>query len=66
MYILCISVNHQIKYTAVPALTLFLEIVCFSLQGNQILSSLSLDEYKATLKMIKRAILATDLALYMK
>ncbi|XP_029310643.1 LOW QUALITY PROTEIN: cGMP-specific 3',5'-cyclic phosphodiesterase [Cottoperca gobio] len=34
--------------------------------GNQILSGLSLDEYKATLKMIKRAILATDLALYMK
>uniref|UniRef100_A0A6Q2ZFP4 Phosphodiesterase n=1 Tax=Esox lucius TaxID=8010 RepID=A0A6Q2ZFP4_ESOLU len=34
--------------------------------GNQILSSLSLDEYKTTLKMIERAILATDLALYMK
>ncbi|TWW63758.1 cGMP-specific 3',5'-cyclic phosphodiesterase [Takifugu flavidus] len=34
--------------------------------GNQILSSLSLDEYKSTLKMIERAILATDLALYMK
>uniref|UniRef100_A0A669E6Z2 Phosphodiesterase n=1 Tax=Oreochromis niloticus TaxID=8128 RepID=A0A669E6Z2_ORENI len=34
--------------------------------GNQILSGLSLDEYKATLKMIERAILATDLALYMK
>ncbi|KAK2852034.1 hypothetical protein Q5P01_008310 [Channa striata] len=34
--------------------------------GNQILSSLSLDEYKTTLKMIEKAILATDLALYMK
>uniref|UniRef100_A0A3Q3XQ74 Phosphodiesterase n=1 Tax=Mola mola TaxID=94237 RepID=A0A3Q3XQ74_MOLML len=34
--------------------------------GNQILTGLSLDEYKATLKMIERAILATDLALYMK
>ncbi|KAM4537189.1 cGMP-specific 3',5'-cyclic phosphodiesterase isoform 2-T2 [Odontesthes bonariensis] len=34
--------------------------------GNQILSGLTLDEYKATLKMIERAILATDLALYMK
>ncbi|KAM9424109.1 cGMP-specific 3',5'-cyclic phosphodiesterase [Pholidichthys leucotaenia] len=34
--------------------------------GNQILSSLSLDEYKATLKMIEGAILATDLTLYMK
>ncbi|XP_026123940.1 cGMP-specific 3',5'-cyclic phosphodiesterase isoform X2 [Carassius auratus] len=34
--------------------------------GNQILSGLSLDEYKATLKMIEKAILATDLALYMK
>ncbi|XP_056156200.1 cGMP-specific 3',5'-cyclic phosphodiesterase [Lampris incognitus] len=34
--------------------------------GNQILSGLSLDEYKATLKMIERAILATDLALYIK
>ncbi|KAF7208896.1 transcript variant X2, partial [Nothobranchius furzeri] len=34
--------------------------------GNQILSGLSLDEYKVTLKMIERAILATDLALYMK
>lgn len=36
------------------------------LQGNQILSGLSLDEYKSTLRMIERAILATDLALYMK
>ncbi|KAK9524357.1 hypothetical protein VZT92_016759 [Zoarces viviparus] len=34
--------------------------------GNQILSGLSLDEYKTTLKMVERAILATDLALYMK
>ncbi|KAM8900510.1 cGMP-specific 3',5'-cyclic phosphodiesterase isoform 2-T2 [Spinachia spinachia] len=34
--------------------------------GNQILSGLSLDEYKTTLKMIEKAILATDLALYMK
>ncbi|XP_037537466.1 cGMP-specific 3',5'-cyclic phosphodiesterase [Nematolebias whitei] len=34
--------------------------------GNQILSNLSLDEYKVTLKMIERAILATDLALYIK
>ncbi|CAL1590635.1 unnamed protein product [Knipowitschia caucasica] len=34
--------------------------------GNQILSGLSLHEYKATLKMIERAVLATDLALYMK
>ncbi|XP_056318158.1 cGMP-specific 3',5'-cyclic phosphodiesterase isoform X1 [Danio aesculapii] len=34
--------------------------------GNQILSGLSLDEYKATLKMIEKAILATDLAVYMK
>ncbi|KAF7647381.1 hypothetical protein LDENG_00173160, partial [Lucifuga dentata] len=34
--------------------------------GNQILSGLSLHEYKATLRMIERAILATDLALYMK
>lgn len=35
-------------------------------QGNQILSGLSLDEYKSTLKMVERAILATDLALYTK
>uniref|UniRef100_A0A4W3GRY4 Phosphodiesterase n=1 Tax=Callorhinchus milii TaxID=7868 RepID=A0A4W3GRY4_CALMI len=34
--------------------------------GNQILSGLSLGEYKATLKMIEQFILATDLALYMK
>ncbi|KAM4714325.1 cGMP-specific 3',5'-cyclic phosphodiesterase isoform 2-T2 [Anableps anableps] len=34
--------------------------------GNQILSGLSLAEYKTTLKMIEKAILATDLALYMK
>ncbi|XP_031441005.1 cGMP-specific 3',5'-cyclic phosphodiesterase isoform X2 [Clupea harengus] len=34
--------------------------------GSQILSGLSLEEYKATLKMIEKAILATDLALYMK
>nr|XP_057934167.1 cGMP-specific 3',5'-cyclic phosphodiesterase isoform X2 [Doryrhamphus excisus] len=34
--------------------------------GNQILSSLSLEEYKSTLKMIEMAILSTDLALYVK
>ncbi|KAL7981945.1 hypothetical protein Chor_001002 [Crotalus horridus] len=34
--------------------------------GNQILSALSVEEYKATLKIIKQAILATDLALYIK
>lgn len=39
---------------------------CFFFQGSQILSSLSVDEYKSTLKMIEKAILATDLALYMK
>ncbi|XP_041118861.1 cGMP-specific 3',5'-cyclic phosphodiesterase isoform X3 [Polyodon spathula] len=33
--------------------------------GNQILRGLSLEEYRTTLKMIERAILATDLALYM-
>uniref|UniRef100_A0A803SSZ4 cGMP-specific 3',5'-cyclic phosphodiesterase n=1 Tax=Anolis carolinensis TaxID=28377 RepID=A0A803SSZ4_ANOCA len=36
------------------------------LKGNQILSGLSVEEYKATVKMIKQAILATDLALYIK
>ncbi|PIO35320.1 hypothetical protein AB205_0065700, partial [Aquarana catesbeiana] len=35
-------------------------------QGNQILSGLSVQDYKAALKMIKQAILATDLALYIK
>lgn len=42
--------------------------ICINLstQGSQILSGLSLDEYKTTLKMIEKAILATDLALYMK
>ncbi|KAM5306178.1 cGMP-specific 3',5'-cyclic phosphodiesterase isoform 2-T2 [Glossophaga mutica] len=34
--------------------------------GNQILSGLSIEEYKTTLKMIKQAILATDLALYIQ
>ncbi|XP_061817201.1 cGMP-specific 3',5'-cyclic phosphodiesterase isoform X1 [Nerophis lumbriciformis] len=34
--------------------------------GNQILSSLSVEEYKSTLKMIEMAILSTDLALYFK
>ncbi|XP_029110341.1 cGMP-specific 3',5'-cyclic phosphodiesterase isoform X1 [Scleropages formosus] len=34
--------------------------------GNQILSGLSLQEYKSTLRMIESAILATDLALYMR
>ncbi|KAL2078883.1 hypothetical protein ACEWY4_024627 [Coilia grayii] len=34
--------------------------------GSQILSSLSLEEYRVTLKMIEKAILATDLALYIK
>lgn len=34
--------------------------------GNQILSGLSIEEYKTTLRIIKQAILATDLALYIK
>ncbi|XP_036306281.2 cGMP-specific 3',5'-cyclic phosphodiesterase isoform X1 [Pipistrellus kuhlii] len=34
--------------------------------GNQILSGLSIEEYKTALKIIKQAILATDLALYIK
>ncbi|ELK07618.1 cGMP-specific 3',5'-cyclic phosphodiesterase [Pteropus alecto] len=34
--------------------------------GNQILSGLSIEEYKTTLKIIKQAILATDLAVYIK
>ncbi|XP_058149335.1 cGMP-specific 3',5'-cyclic phosphodiesterase isoform X4 [Dasypus novemcinctus] len=34
--------------------------------GNQILSGLSIEEYKTTLKIIKQAILATDLALFIK
>ncbi|XP_039615675.1 cGMP-specific 3',5'-cyclic phosphodiesterase isoform X2 [Polypterus senegalus] len=34
--------------------------------GNQILSGLSLDEYRTSLKMIERAILSTDLAVYMR
>uniref|UniRef100_A0A2D4IYF5 PDEase domain-containing protein n=1 Tax=Micrurus lemniscatus lemniscatus TaxID=129467 RepID=A0A2D4IYF5_MICLE len=41
-------------------------IVFFWTKGNQILSALSVEEYKATLKIIKQAILATDLALYIK
>ncbi|KAM8940070.1 cGMP-specific 3',5'-cyclic phosphodiesterase [Pelodytes ibericus] len=35
-------------------------------QGNQILSGLSVEDYKSVLRMIKQAILATDLALYIK
>lgn len=35
-------------------------------KGNQILSGLSVDQYKTTLRIIKQAILATDLALYIK
>jgi hypothetical protein len=40
--------------------------VFFFIKGNQILSGLSIEEYKTTLKIIKQAILATDLALYIK
>ncbi|XP_074849487.1 cGMP-specific 3',5'-cyclic phosphodiesterase isoform X3 [Carettochelys insculpta] len=39
---------------------------CLMILNSPILSNLSIDEYKATLKMIKQAILATDLALYFK
>ncbi|XP_067846970.1 cGMP-specific 3',5'-cyclic phosphodiesterase [Heptranchias perlo] len=41
-------------------------VMILNTPGNQILSGLSLDEYKSTLKMIEQAILATDLAIYMK
>uniref|UniRef100_UPI00398F6CF2 cGMP-specific 3',5'-cyclic phosphodiesterase isoform X2 n=1 Tax=Pristiophorus japonicus TaxID=55135 RepID=UPI00398F6CF2 len=41
-------------------------VMILNTPGNQILSGLSLDEYKTTLKMIEQAILATDLAIYMK
>ncbi|XP_078258532.1 cGMP-specific 3',5'-cyclic phosphodiesterase isoform X4 [Rhinoraja longicauda] len=41
-------------------------VMILNTPGNQILSGLSLDEYKTTLKMVEQAILATDLAVYMK
>ncbi|KAB1282484.1 cGMP-specific 3'; 5'-cyclic phosphodiesterase [Camelus dromedarius] len=44
---------------------MFLRNTKFSI-GNQILGGLSIEEYKTTLKIIKQAILATDLALYIK
>lgn len=43
-----------------------LTVVSLSTKGNQILSGLSIEEYKTALKIIKQAILATDLALYIK
>lgn len=41
-------------------------LMILNTQGNQILSGLSVEEYKTTVKMIKEEILATDLAVYMK
>lgn len=41
-------------------------LLLFLIKGNQILSGLSIEEYKTTLKIIKQAILATDLAVYIK
>ncbi len=35
-------------------------------QGSQILSSLSLKEYRACVQMIEKNILATDLAIYIE
>ncbi|XP_069782712.1 cGMP-specific 3',5'-cyclic phosphodiesterase isoform X3 [Narcine bancroftii] len=41
-------------------------VMILNTPGNQILSGISLEEYKTTLKMVEQAILATDLAVYMK
>ncbi|KAG7221525.1 hypothetical protein INR49_017181 [Caranx melampygus] len=57
---------HNWRHAFNTAQCMFALLKSGRLQGNQILSGLSLDEYKTTLKMIERAILATDLALYMK
>lgn len=43
-----------------PCLTLVLP------QGSQILSGLSAEDHRAVLQMIKRAILATDLTVYLE
>ncbi|EMP38562.1 cGMP-specific 3',5'-cyclic phosphodiesterase [Chelonia mydas] len=57
---------HNWRHAFNTAQCMFAALKSGKLQGNQILSNLSIEEYKATLKMIKQAILATDLALYFK
>ncbi|XP_032438569.1 cGMP-specific 3',5'-cyclic phosphodiesterase isoform X3 [Xiphophorus hellerii] len=57
---------HNWRHALNTAQCMFALLKSGRLQGNQILSGLSLAEYKTTLKMIEQAILATDLALYMK
>lgn len=56
----------QILFSAAVSPSGVLTMVFFFIKGNQILSGLSIEEYKTTLKIIKQAILATDLALYIK
>lgn len=58
--------HFQILFLAAASPSGGLMMVFFFIKGNQILSGLSIEEYKTTLKIIKQAILATDLALYIK
>lgn len=57
-----VLVSSSSAYSANNVLLLLL----FLIKGNQILSGLSIEEYKTVLKIIKQAILATDLAVYIK
>ncbi|KAF4019680.1 hypothetical protein G4228_011559 [Cervus hanglu yarkandensis] len=57
---------HNWRHAFNTAQCMFAALKAGKIQGNQILSGLSIEEYKTTLKIIKQAILATDLALYIK
>ena len=53
-------------YLLVTSLVLSVSVSLVLSQGSQILSGLSAEDHKAVLHMIKRAILATDLTVYME
>lgn len=60
-----LSGGHWVKvFTSLSFLSRRLSLV--QSQGRQILSGLSAEDHMALLHMIKRAILATDLTVYMK
>lgn len=56
-----ISAGHRVF----KVFTVLYSTLLFS-QGSQILSGLSTEDHKSVLHMIKRAILATDLTVYME
>ena len=61
------SPNNSMKLNLpFKKITFLNDILCMKLQGNNIFQNLTSSQYKEVMKLLKHAILATDLAQYFK